>query len=148
MCRYESSQRAHTFISSDFGTQRPIWTQKDSFVNKSLNAQPVDAVHIAMYQTVQLQLLLRHDMEVQTDLSFLLDDISLNSFLICFFVCPRSYRYIYEPRHEKTSLLHMRKKQRHRSAVLPYMLFSAFGFHCLDSMISLKYINPKFQASS
>ena len=51
----------------------------------------------------------------------------------------------YEPHHEKTGILHMRK-QRRRSAVTA-KLISAFVF-ATRIVQSLFYLNPKFQASS
>ena len=56
-------------------------------------------------------------------------------------------RTIFEPRHEITGFLHMRK-QRHRSVVaVTAQLISAFVFTIRIAQ-SLYFLNPKFQVSS
>ena len=53
----------------------------------------------------------------------------------------------YEPRHEKTNIMHMRKQKTQISFMVTSKLISAFVFATL-MVRSLFFLNPKFQASS
>ena len=61
----------------------------------------------------------------------------------------REYKKVltYEPRHEKTGFLHMRKQRRRSVCAVTAQLISAFGFATLIVQ-SLYFLNMKFQASS
>ena len=54
---------------------------------------------------------------------------------------------LYEPRHEKTSFLHMRKLKTQISFAVTVKLISAFVF-ATQIVQSLYFLYPKFQASS
>ena len=56
-------------------------------------------------------------------------------------------QYIFEPLHEKTNNLHMRKQRRRISCAVTAQLISAFVFATQIVQI-LFYLYPKFQASS
>ena len=63
---------------------------------------------------------------------------------VCYLYMPLP---LYEPRHEKTGYLHMRKQRLRSASRLPAKLISAFVF-ATQIVQSLYFLNPKFQASS
>ena len=61
--------------------------------------------------------------------------------------CVVPFQAVYEPRHEKTGFLHMRKTKTQISFAVTAKLISAFVFATLIVQ-SLYFLNPKFQVSS